>query len=81
MGWVTHWPMSQPEIAAMHPSLVTEHLQPVGMTAANCRCLPTAARLRAPTDSQEAARALIQLKSRAQKSIGRRNANVMYNKT
>lgn len=50
------------------------------MTAANYRCLPTAARLKAPTDSQEAARALIQLKSRAQKLIGR-NANVTHNKT
>ena len=46
------WPMSQPGIAAMPPCHVTEHLQPAGMTAASCRCLPIVAQLKAPIDSQ-----------------------------
>ena len=47
--------MFQQEIAAMHPSLVTGHLQPAEMIAANYIWPPTAAQLEAPTDSQEAA--------------------------
>ena len=47
--------MSQPGIAAMPPCHVTEHLQPAGMTAASCRCLPIVAQLKAPIESQEAA--------------------------
>ncbi|KAI5317816.1 hypothetical protein L3X38_037523 [Prunus dulcis] len=31
------WPMSQPGIAAMPPSLVIAHLQPTGMTAGSCK--------------------------------------------
>ena len=46
--------MSQPGIA-MPPCHVTEHLQPAGMTAASCRCLPIVAQLKAPIESQEAA--------------------------
>lgn len=67
MGWVSHWPESRPAIAAMHPSLVKGHLQPVGMIAASCRWPPTAAQLEAPIGSQEAATALIQIKNRAKK--------------
>jgi hypothetical protein len=55
MGQESHWPMFQPWIAAMLPCLVTEHLQPAGMTAASFRCLPIVAQLKAPIDSEEAA--------------------------
>ena len=55
MSQVSPWPMSQPGVVAMNPCLVTEHLQPVGMTAASCKCLPIVAQLKAPIDSQEAA--------------------------
>lgn len=55
MVQVSHWPMFQPEIAAMPPFPVTKHLQLAGTIAASCRFPLTAAQLRAPTDSQEAA--------------------------
>ena len=54
--------MSQPGVVAMPPCLVTEHLQPVGMTVASCRCLPVVAQLKAPIDSREAAPLAIQSK-------------------
>ena len=55
MSQVSHWPMSQPWVVAMPPCIVTEHLQPAGMTAASCKCLPIVAQLKATIDSQEAA--------------------------
>ena len=47
--------MFPPEIAAVLPSLVTEHLQPVGKIAASCKCPSAVALSEAPIDSQEAA--------------------------
>lgn len=47
--------MSQPKIAAMLPSLVKEHLQPVEMTVASCRLQLIVAQSRAPIGSPEAA--------------------------
>ena len=47
--------MFPPEIAAVLPSLVTEHLQPAGKIAASCKCSLAVAQSEAPIDSQEAA--------------------------
>jgi hypothetical protein len=47
--------MSQKVIAAMHPFLEREHLQPVGMTVASCRFPSIVAQLKAPNDLLEAA--------------------------
>lgn len=69
MGWESHWRESLPENAAMHPSPVKGHLQPVGMIAASCRWPPTAARLEVPIGSQEAATELIQLKKTEHKNM------------
>lgn len=55
MVQASRWPTFQPEIAAMPPFPVTEHLQPAVTIAASCRFPSAAAQLRAPTDSQEAA--------------------------
>lgn len=52
--------MFQPEIAAMHPSLVIGHPQPAEMIAVNYRWLPTAVQLKAPTELQEATMTMIQ---------------------
>ena len=63
MGQLSNWPMSQPGTAAMPTCFLSEHLQPTGMTAASCRCLPIVALIKAQIDSLEAAPLAIQLKT------------------